>query len=249
MQGKVAIVTGAARGMGFHFASALAARGASVLVQDMAGAAEAAVRLRAEGAAAEHAEGDVSAEADVAAMVAHALDRFGRVDILVNNAAIFTSLLPTPFEALSVADWDRVMAVNVRGPFLAARAVVAPMRQGGGGRIVNIASTVAYTGLPQFVHYSASKGAVVTMTRALARELASSNILVNAIAPGYTITDGVIGNARQREVLGPLGLGRRSIKREQVPDDLVGTLLYLCGEASDFVTGQTISVDGGSTML
>ncbi len=245
MNGKTAIVTGGASGMGFQFARALAAAGASVLIQDVLGAEAAAARL---GEAAAHSEGDISNEADVARMADHALQRFGRIDILVNNAAIFTSLLPTPFEALGVDEWDRLMAVNVRGPFLAFRAVIGPMRRQGGGRIVNISSTVAATGLPQFVHYSASKGAVAAMTRALARELASASILVNAIAPGYTITDGVAGNPAQREALGPLGLARRSIKRDQTPDDLVGALLFLCGEASSFVTGQTITVDGGSVM-
>ena len=248
MDGQVAIVTGGARGMGYQFASALAALGASVLVQDLAGSADAAGRLRAEGAAIEFSEGDISSEPDVARMTAHALDRFGRIDVLVNNAAIFTSLLPKPFETLTVDEWDRIMAVNVRGPFLAARTVIGPMRRQGGGRIVNIASTVAYTGLPNFVHYSASKGAVVSMTRALARELAASGILVNAIAPGYTITDGVVGNPDQRSALGPLGMARRAIKRDQVPDDLVGTLLFLCGPASSFMTGQTLTVDGGNVM-
>lgn len=248
MKGKIAIVTGGASGMRFHFASALATAGARVLVQDLAGAEATAARLRAEGLDAEHADGDIASEPDVARMTAHALDRFGRVDILVNNAAIFTSLLPKPFEALTADEWDRIMAVNARGPFLASRSVIEPMRRAGGGRIVNIASTVAHTGLPQFVHYSASKGAVVSMTRAMARELAPSNILVNAIAPGYTITDGVLGNPDQRDALGPLGLARRSIKRDQTPADLVGALLFLCGDASAFITGQTLSVDGGGVM-
>ncbi len=248
LDGKAAVVTGGGSGMGFHFAVALAASGCAVLVQDLRGAEEAASRLRADGARAEWSQGDVSSKADVARMADHAVDKFGRLDILVNNAAIFTSLVPTPFDALEVEEWDRMMAVNVRGPFLASRAAVGPMRANGGGRIVNIASTVAYTGLPQFVHYTASKGAVVAMTKAMARELAPSNILVNAIAPGYTLTDGVLGHDRQREMLGPLGLSRRSIKRDQVPADLVGTLLFLCGDNSSFITGQTISVDGGGTM-
>jgi len=248
MQGKVAIVTGGAKGMGYHFAAALAAQGAKVVIQDLAGGEAAAARLRAEGASVAHVDGDISAEADVAHMAAHALDQFGGIDILVNNAAIFTTLLPQAFESLSVAEWDRIMAVNVRGPFLASRAVIAPMRRAGGGRIVNIASTVAYSGLPLFVHYTASKGAVVSMTRAMARELAEANILVNAIAPGYTITDGVRGNPEQRNALGPIGMARRALKREQVPQDLVGALLFLCGEASSFITGQTLAVDGGGVM-
>ena len=248
LDGKVAVVTGAARGMGFHFAAALAASGCAVLIQDLHGAADAASRLAETGARAESVDGDISSEADVARMAEHVAARFGRLDILVNNAAVFTSLMPTPFETLTVAEWDRLMAVNVRGPFLASRAAVALMRGNGGGRIVNIASTVAYTGLPQFVHYSASKGAVVSMTRAMARELASSNILVNAIAPGYTLTDGVQGNPGQQAMLGPLGMARRSIKRDQVPADLVGTLLFLCGDGASFMTGQTLSVDGGNLM-
>ena len=194
--GKVAIVTGGARGMGFHFATALARSGCAVLVQDLQGAKEAAARLAANGAPVAFVDGDISSEADVAKVGATVTERFGRLDILVNNAAIFTSLLPTAFEDLTVAEWDRLMAVNVRGPFLASRAAVPLMRAGGGGRIVNVASTVAYSGLPQFVHYTASKGAVVSMTRAMARELASANILVNAIAPGYTMTAGGAGQPR-----------------------------------------------------
>ncbi len=245
LEGKVAIVTGGARGMGFHFATALAQAGCAVLIQDLQGAGDAVARLGGQTA---FADGDISSEADVARMAALVTERFGRLDILVNNAAIFTSLMPTAFEALTVAEWDRLMAVNVRGPFLASRAAVPLMRASGGGRIVNIASTVAHSGLPQFVHYTASKGAVVSMTRAMARELAPAGILVNAIAPGYTMTDGVQANPGQQAALGPLGLARRSIKRDQVPADLVGTLLFLCGSASAFITGQTISVDGGGVM-
>lgn len=219
-----------------------------MLVQDLQGAAEAAARLAERGHDAAAVDGDVSSEADVSRMAALVAERFGRLDILVNNAAIFTSLMPTAFEALTVAEWDRLMAVNVRGPFLASRAAVPLMRANRGGRIINIASTVAHSGLPQFVHYTASKGAVVAMTRAMARELASANILVNAIAPGYTMTGGVQANPGQQAALGPLGLARRSIKRDQVPADIVGTLLFLCGDASAFITGQTINVDGGGVM-
>ncbi len=248
LEGKVALVTGGARGMGYHFAAALAAAGCAVLVQDFQGAEAAAQNLASRGVNAAWSEGDIACEADVSRMTEHALEKLGRIDILINNAGIFTSLLPTPFETISVAAWDRIMAVNVRGPFLASRAVGAPMRAAGGGRIINIASTVAFSGLPQFVHYTASKGAVVSMTRAMARELASANILVNAIAPGYTLTDGAQENSAQRAALEPMGMARRSIKRDQVPSDLVGSLLFLCGPASAFITGQTISVDGGGVM-
>lgn len=249
LEDKVAIVTGGARGMGLHFARALARAGAAVVVQDLTGAEEAADGLRATGARACHAGGDVAAEEAAADMVARARAEFGRVDILVNNAGIFTSLKPKAFDDVTVEEWDRVMAVNVRGPFLAARAAVGPMRANGGGRIVNVASTVAYSGLPKFVHYTASKGALVSMTRAMARELASDNILVNAIAPGYTLTDGAKANAVQRDALAPLGMSRRSIKRDQRPDDLVGALMFLCGEGAAFITGQTLSVDGGGVMI
>ncbi len=248
LEGKVALVTGGARGMGFHFAAALGAQGCAILVQDFQGAEAAAQNLRNQGVNATWSEGDIAAESDVSGMTEHALEKFGRIDILINNAGIFTSLLPTPFESISVAAWDRIMAVNARGPFLASRAVIAPMRAAGGGRIINIASTVAASGLPQFVHYTASKGAVVSMTRAMARELASANILVNAIAPGYTLTDGAQENAAQRATLEPMGMARRSIKRDQLPSDLVGTVLFLCSPASAFITGQTINVDGGGVM-
>ncbi len=240
--GRVVIVTGAAQGIGRVYAARFAAEGAKVVVADVdqAGALGAAAEIPgAVGLAV-----DVADAASVRAMAAAARDRFGRIDVLVNNAGLFTAILPRrPLEEIDPESWDRVMAVNVRGVFLCVQAVAPTMKAQGGGRIVNIASATALTGVPGFVHYVASKGAVIAMTRALARELGPSGIAVNAVAPGLTLTEGVRHLYPPEDI--QAALAPRSIKRPQVPEDLVGTVLYLASEESQLVTGQLIVVDGG----
>jgi NAD(P)-dependent dehydrogenase (short-subunit alcohol dehydrogenase family) len=246
-QSKTAIVTGAGRGIGFTFAQALGAQGYSVILADLDGAEEAASRLEMSGISCHGLKADVSSENDVRMVADTCIDRFGGIDVLVNNAGLFTTL--RPFEEISGDEWMKVMRVNTLGPFLCAKAVVASMRQKGSGRIVNIASTVALKGVPGWLHYVASKGAVIGFTRALAREVGQSGITVNAIAPGFTLSDGIL-KSRLHEVIGESARrGGRSIQRDQVPDDLIGTLLYLVGEGASFVTGQTIVVDGGSIFV
>ena len=244
---RSAIVTGAGRGIGFRLAQALGAQGYGVIIADIDGAEEAASALREMGVSCHGVRADVSSEGEVQAMTAACVDRFGGVDVLVNNAGLITTL--RPFEHITSDDWMKVMRVNTLGPFLCAKAAVPSMRERGGGRIVNISSVVALKGVPGWLDYVASKGAVIAFTRALAREMGPSKITVNAIAPGFTLSDGILKSKLHEAIGENARIAGRSIQRDQVPDDLVGTLLYLVGEGSDFLTGQTIVVDGGSIFV
>ena len=248
-QSKVAIVTGGGSGIGFKFAEALGSQGYSVVIADLSGAEEAADRLQGTGIPSLGLKTDVSAEDDVRAMAAASLGRFGGIDVLVNNAGLFSTLALRPFEQIPSDEWMKVMQVNTLGPFLCAREVVPAMRERGCGRIINVASTVALKGIPNMLHYVASKGAIIAFTRSLARELGHLTITVNAIAPGFTLSDGILKN-KVHELMGETARRTgRSIQRDQVPEDLVGTLLFLASEGSGFVTGQTIVVDGGAVFV
>ncbi len=246
LQGRVAIVTGAAQGIGHTYALALARAGAQVVCGDVLDCTDVVKDIHAEGGQALAVHVDVTSSSSVAAMVQASLDAFGRIDVLVNNAAIFGNLTLKPFEEIDSAEWDRVMAVNVRGPFECARAVSPVMRRQNYGKIINVASGTVFKGTPLFLHYVSSKGAVVAMSRCLARELGSHNICVNTIAPGLTLSAKVVANPDWQGDIGSGIVASRAIKREQMPDDLSGTLVYLASAASDFVTGQVIVVDGGS---
>jgi NAD(P)-dependent dehydrogenase (short-subunit alcohol dehydrogenase family) len=238
---RVAIVTGAAQGIGRHIAGGLAAEGARVVVADVQGAGPAAEEL-----------GGLAVDADVSdpeaceRMAAAAIDAYGRIDILVNNAGIYSSLVPTPFEKLSVEEWRRVFDVNVLGMYLATRAVAPCMRRASRGRIINIASGTPYKGSPLFLHYVASKGAVIAMTRALAKELGGDNVLVNTVAPGFTMSDGVLANAVQVEQLTDVSANARVLARDQYPQDIVGAVVFFASDDSSFITGQSLVVDGGA---
>ena len=246
LAGKVAIVTGGAKGIGYAVAETLAARGASLVLADQEGAKEAAARLAAKDARALGLSVDVASENDTAKMVEAAVSAFGGIDILVNNAAIFASLTPKPFEEIDPADWRRVMEVNTLGVFLCARAVLPAMKARGGGRIVNISSGVAFKGNPWFAHYVASKGAVVSLTRALATELGRHNVLVNSVAPGFTLSDGVVGNPALVAGAREPSLRGRVLARDMMPSDVVGAVAFFAGPDSAFITGQTLVVDGGA---
>jgi NAD(P)-dependent dehydrogenase (short-subunit alcohol dehydrogenase family) len=244
IDGRVAVVTGAAQGIGAVFAQALAREGARVVVADIIDTARCVAAITAAGGAAIGAKVDITSAGDLDAMVARAEAEFGPIGILVNNASLFTKLALKPALQMSDEEWDRVMTVNARGTFQACKAVVPSMLRARGGKIVNIASGTVYYGPPGMAHYTASKGAVVALTKTLSRELGDRNIQVNAINPGLTESEGMQGNAQFDPARAPT-VASRAIKREMRPEDLVGTLLYLCGRGSDFVTGQSLNVDGG----
>ncbi len=244
--GKVAIVTGGAMGIGQAIVQALLAEGASVVIADREGAAEAAKALDNARNSVIGVPCDVSSQGDTEAMANTALEAFGRIDVLVNNAGIYSSLQMTPFEDLDIDEWRRVLEVNVIGQAMATRAVVPAMRRQGGGSIVNLSSGTPFKGVPFMLHYVASKGAVNAMTKALAKELGAADIRVNAVAPGFTLSEGVLENPHQLEKLQEISRQARVIQRDQHPDDIVGAVIFFASQDSAFVTGQTLVVDGGA---
>jgi NAD(P)-dependent dehydrogenase (short-subunit alcohol dehydrogenase family) len=187
---------------------------------------------------------DVSDEAQCKKVVAKTLERFGKIDILVNNAALYAPLAPISVTDIDVDLWDKVMAVNVRGLFLMTKHVAPHMIARKSGKIINIGSGTAARGIPDFSHYVTSKGAVTAFTRAVSRELGQHGICVNTLAPGLTISGAQ--NEEHLRQSRQSSLARRAIKREQIPEDLVGTLVYLASKDSDFLTGQVLAVDGGA---
>ncbi|RZL56840.1 MAG: 3-oxoacyl-ACP reductase FabG [Variovorax sp.] len=242
---RTVIVTGAATGIGQAFAVGCAAQGANVVVADMNTADETVALVEKAGGKALAVRVDVADDASTRAMAQAALDRFGRIDGLVNNAAYFREVRLTPFEELDPAIWDRIFAVNVKGVWQCCKAVMPAMRERGSGSIVNIASVVAVAGQPGYLHYVATKGAVLSMTKGLAKECGANGVRVNVIAPGFVITDATKDRPAEWQ---QSFLKARAISREQRPDDLVGTALYLLSDLAGFVSGQTIVVDGGHIM-
>ena len=241
LDGRVAIVTGGAQGIGRAIAERLHADGATVVVADVRGAEQAGAELGGLGLAV-----DVSQEADTLAMAKATLDAYGRIDVLVNNAGIYTSLVPTPFEQLEIDEWKRVYDVNVLGMFLCTRAVTPAIRAARFGRIVNLASGTPYKGVPFLLHYVSSKGAVIALTRSIAKEVGGDNILVNTVAPGFTMSDGVLANSVQIEQLQEISAKARVLQRDQHPGDIVGAVSFFCSPDADFITGQSLVVDGGA---
>ncbi|MCB1359317.1 MAG: SDR family oxidoreductase [Maritimibacter sp.] len=246
LEGKVACITGAAQGIGAVMAKHMAAHGAKLVVTDVLDTTSTVHAIRDAGGAAVGLTVDVTSNEDLARMVATAKSEFGGLDILINNASIFASLQPKPFLQIDEDEFDRVFRINARGTHQATKAVVPAMIERGGGKVVNISSGTFYYGPPGLAHYTASKGAVIGLTRCYGRELGDKNIQVNAIAPGLTESEGVKANDGFNPFSAPT-VATRSIKREMVPEDLLGTLLYLCTSDSDFVTGQTLNVDGGKS--
>jgi NAD(P)-dependent dehydrogenase (short-subunit alcohol dehydrogenase family) len=238
---RVVIVTGAAQGIGAVYARRLVAEGARVVVADIdaPGATSTANELGALGV-----QVDVSNPESVARMVGLVIDQFGRVDVLVNNAAVFGTLEYQPIEDISVELWDRVMAVNVRGVFLCCQAVVPIMKQQGSGKIINIASGTLLSGVPNFLHYISSKGAVFAMTRALAREIGPFGITVNTLAPGLTMSPNVRLHHPPEQI--QRSRESRALARDETPEDLEGALVFLASSDSDFMTGQMVLINGGA---
>ena len=250
LDGRVAIVTGAAHGnraaIGSHYATALAREGAKVSVADLKDCRSVAAEIEKAGGTAEPLAVDVRDEASVNAMVAKTVERFGRLDILVNNAAMGSNIPPIPIGEMSVGEWDALMAVNVRGPFLCSKAAVAVMKKQRYGKIVNVGSTTMMTGLPNRLHYVTAKGAILAMTRAMASELGADGIRVNTISYGL-ITNAVTeaefqAHPEKRKAI----IGERAMAKDLYADDLLGTLVYLCSADSDAVTGQCLVIDNGA---
>jgi NAD(P)-dependent dehydrogenase (short-subunit alcohol dehydrogenase family) len=240
---EVVIVTGGARGLGRSYAEAFAAEGFRVVVADIRGAEETASDIDAAGAIAMPIAVDVSDRPSTEAMAAETVARFGRIDVLVNNAGYFTEIHKKPFDEIDVEEWDHAFAVNVRGTWLATRAVVPSMRSARYGKVINTSSMTVPSGIPYFLHYVASKSAIVGLTRALARELGDDNIAVNTISPDYIPHDPEYAG-RQPEMADFIAQ-QRCFKRDQVPEDMVGLVLFLAGRGSDFITGQNFLVNGG----
>jgi len=238
---KVIIITGGAKGIGRAYCLGTAAEGARVVVADVADLKPAVKEVEARGAQALGVECDVSREADTQRLATETLARFGRIDVLVNNAAIYGTLKRRPFMDIPVEEWDRVMSVNLRG-----LAVFPAMKAQGKGNIINIASSTFFKGVAHYIHYTTSKGGAVGFTRSLARELGEFGIRVNAIAPGFTLSgeneENISEQGKQANVRA------RMLQRAAVPTDLVGTLVFLASDDSDFITGQTIAVDGGAVV-
>ena len=248
LDGKTALITGAGRGIGAVMAKRMAQEGANVVVTDVLDTETTVEAIIAAGGSAIGMSVDVTSDDNLAAVVETTEKTFGSLDILVNNASIFAALQPKPFMQIDNDEFDKVMTVNARGVHQATKAVVPAMLRAGGGKIVNIASGTFYYGPPGLSHYTASKGAVIALTRCYGRELGDKNIQVNAIAPGLTESEALQGNAGFDPARGPT-VQSRSIKREMLPEDLLGSLMYLITTDSDFVTGQTLNVDGGKVNL
>jgi NAD(P)-dependent dehydrogenase (short-subunit alcohol dehydrogenase family) len=245
LDGKVAVITGGAAGIGFAYARRFIAEGARVVIGDVVDPEAAAATLgQPDRVLAQRA--DVADPAALRALAHATVARFQRIDVLVNNAAIFATLRPQPFDEIPEAEWARVLAVNVTGVWNAVRAVVPTMRAQGSGRIVNVASAIVAKGTALLLHYVTSKGAVVAMTRALARELGPSGITVNAVAPGLILSDTVQANPAITDFQADAVMRARSLKRDAYPQDVEGAVVFLASDESAFMSGQTLVVDGGS---
>lgn len=249
LAGRVAIITGAGQGLGRAFAKAFAAVGAVAVVAELNAEKGRSVvaEIEAAGGRAVAITTDVADLASAERMAEQVLKAYGRIDVLVNNAAIFSTLKMRPFEQIPPEEWERVMRVNVTGVFNCSRVVTAAMRKAGWGRIINISSGSILLGRPNYLHYSASKGAVIGMTRSMARELGPFGITVNALLPGATFTE------IERETVTPAQkeaiIKMQCIPRAEAPDDLVGVVLFLASDGSRFITGQSINADGGAAYI
>ena len=247
LQDKVVVITGAAGGLGREFALGFAAEGAKIVAADVseAGLAETVAMVQANGGEAVAVRVDVTQKSSTDALADSAIANFGRIDVLVNNAAIYATLKRAKFTEIDPDEWDRVMNVNVKGAWLCSASVFPKMTQPG-GRIVNIASATVFSGSPLWMHYVASKSAVIGMTRVMAKEVGAAGITVNAIAPGFTLTDASLSLIENAE---NYGVDRGALKRASQPEDIVGAAIFLASARADYITGQTLVVDGGKQFI
>jgi NAD(P)-dependent dehydrogenase (short-subunit alcohol dehydrogenase family) len=248
LKDKVVIVTGGGRGLGKVYAERLAEEGARVAVADIIDPSDTKLSIEEKGGQVIAVVADVTKEDSVNELARETIDRFGKIDVLINNAAIFADLSKKSFIDISLAEWDRIMSVNLRGTFLCTKAVYPQMKKQGKGKIINVSSSTFFSGVPGFLHYVTSKGGVVGFTRALAREVGNDGISVNAIAPGLTINEAVLKSGMYPQEALKFVAGTRCFKRNEQPEDLVGTIVFLASDESDFMTGQTIVVDGGAVV-
>lgn len=247
LSGKVAIVTGAAQSIGVAYAKGLAAAGAKVSIADLETADGVVRQIREAGGEAMSQICDVSDPKAVAKLIRSTDEAYGGVHILVNNAALAARLVHKTIDELSSEEWDRVFAVNVRGTFECVKAALPVMRRQGYGKVINISSGTVFKGTTYMLHYVATKGAIIAMTRSMANELGKDGIRVNAIAPGLTSTDYMKSRNDIADYLVTMAKSR-AIQREEVPEDLVGACLFFASPESDFISGQTLVVDGGQVM-
>jgi NAD(P)-dependent dehydrogenase (short-subunit alcohol dehydrogenase family) len=243
LDGRVSIVTGGARGIGRAYCLGMAAEGSSVVVADMVDGQSVVEEIESRGGKALAVGVDVSDEESTNSMALATFERFSRIDVLVNNAAYFKQVKRGPFHELGVEEWDKAFRVNVRGVWLACRAVYPYMKEQRYGKIINISSNTAWKGVPGFLHYVTSKAALTGLTRALAREVGDDNIAVNTVAPDFIPDEDMLKTrgSHSDEVI-----AQRCFKRMQVPEDMVGTIVFLAGAGSDFITGQSFLVNGGA---
>ncbi len=246
LAGKVAVITGGAQGIGAEFAKGMASEGARVVIASRSDSSRLVSEIIESGGEAIGLRVDVTDNTSLLTMVEKTESTFGPVEILVNNAALFSSLNLKPFTEIDEDEWDEVMRVNARGPFQCAKAVIPSMRRNGRGKIINIASGTFLRGAPMFCHYVSSKGAVIGLTRALASELGNDHILVNCLIVGLTESEGVIKHKQMLGAAKERTLAARIVKRSMIPSDLLGALYFLSSKDSDFITGQCVNVDGGA---
>ena len=252
LKSKVAVITGAGQGLGREFALAFSREGAKVVIAEInfENAQKVAKEIEASGGEVLAIKTNVASKHDTEEMARKTVERFGRIDILVNNAGIYHGVQMTPFTEITEGDWDKMMTVNVKGMWLCCRAVFPQMKTQGKGKIVNLSSAVFDLGIPFVLHYVASKGAVVGLTRALAKEIGAHGITVNCINPGYTWTEASkkFGESFPPGFLEVVDNVLQVIKRREQPSDLTGAVVYLASDESDFVTGQSLVIDGGMAM-
>jgi len=250
LKDKVAIITGAAGGIGAAMALGYAKEGAKVVIADISDGQETVEAVKNQGGESLYVQTDITNPTDTGSMAKAAVDTFGGIHILLNNAAMYATIVKKPFTEISMEEWNRVMEVNTGGPFCCAQAVFPYMKENG-GKIVNVASSIIFEGATGMPHYVASKGAVFALTRTLARELGAYNINVNSLAPGYTQSEASRVIEENRATDGPnpedINLQKRCLKRSSLPEDMVGTAIFLASQYSNFITGQLILCDGGAS--